>query len=498
MKAYFTGVACVALLLAACSSHSGNDGPVGESQEHHHHDDIHQQIIQYTDNYELFAETEPFVTGEEVSVLAHLTKLTDFKPLKDETLSAVLKVGNQTASAEVQPKIAGIYQLKLKAPQAGDGQLMIFMNDKQERIAVPVRIYKDSHEPHHDFDEEETPASAVSFTKEQSWNVVFATGLTRMAPVGQLIKTTARVEALPAKSYTLTAQTSGTVNFASNSLVAGSSVKAGQALFSISGAGMGDDNAALVFQSAQGDYELAKAEYERMSQLVEKEIVSKREFQEAKNQYEKAKAKFDNLQQNFNAGGQTVYATTAGVLEQIQVRNGQHVEKGQALATIASYANVQLIANLPSRYRNDLSSVHAVSYKSSGASWKQLDASLTSVGQRVDESSFRLPVYFEAANTGDLLPGSLIELNITCSSDRPQVVIPTEALLEQQGNYFVYVQLNPESFEKRQVFPAASDGVETVITNGLADGERIVTKGAVLVKLASVSNTLDPHAGHVH
>ncbi|PTN08193.1 efflux RND transporter periplasmic adaptor subunit [Mangrovibacterium marinum] len=504
MKAYFVSVIGLALLLAACAGHTekenhhDEEGHEHASEEHHHHADIHQQLIQYTDRYELFAETEPLVAGEEVAILAHLTKLTDFKPLQDDGLTAELKVGHETVKAEVEPKIPGIYQLKLKASQAGDGRLTIFVNDKQQRIDVPVRVYADDHEPHHDLEDEEPAANAVSFTKEQSWKVAFATDVARLAPIGQLIHTTARVESLPAKSHTLTAQTSGTVSLASNSLVAGSRVRAGQALLTISGAGMGDDNAELVYQSARADYQLAQSEYERMSQLAEKEIVSRREFQEAQNRYEKAKAKFDNLQQNFRAGEQAVYAALAGVLEKVQVQNGQHVDKGQPLVTLASYANVQLVAHVPSRYSSDLAAITALSYKGAAGSWQQIPAKLLSVGQRVDESSFRLPVCFEASNNGDLLPGSLIELNITCSADQSVVVVPNEALLEQQGNYFVYVQLNPELFEKRQVFPGASNGVETVVREGLAEGERIVTRGAVLVKLASVSNTLDPHAGHVH
>jgi RND family efflux transporter MFP subunit len=493
MKRYLLAMAGLALLLAACAVHAGKDdhphdekGFVSGPEGHLHEEEPHQQLIQYTGKYELFAETEPLVAGNEALILAHLTSISDFKPLVDETLTAELKVGSETVKATVTPKVAGIYQLKLTAPGAGEGQLTIFAEDKNERIDVPVRIFKDTHEPHHELEMGKTPVNAVSFTKEQSWNVSFATGIARLAPVGQLVKTTARVEALPARSQALTAQTPGTVHLESNSLVAGSPVKAGQALFSISGSGMGDDNASLVYQTAKGDYELTKSEYERMQQLVEKEIVSKREFQEAQNRYERAKAKFDNLQQNFSAGVQTVYAPATGVLEKVQVHNGQHVGKGQALATIASYGQVQLTANVP------------VCYKSAGQGWKLLDAELLSVGQRVDESSFRLPVYFEASNTGDLLPGSLVELNITCSSGRPVVVVPAGAVLEQQGNYFIYVQINPELFEKRQVFPGASDGVETVIKEGLSAGERIVTKGAVLVKLAAVSNSLDPHAGHVH
>jgi hypothetical protein len=70
--------------------------------------------------------------------------------------------------------------------------------------------------------------------------------------------------------------------------------------------------------------------------------------------------------------------------------------------------------------------------------------------------------------------------------------------MEEQGYYSVFVQLTPELFEKRGVTIGSTDGIRTEIKNGLAEGERIVTRGALLVKLAAVSNSLDPHAGHVH
>ena len=57
---------------------------------------------------------------------------------------------------------------------------------------------------------------------------------------------------------------------------------------------------------------------------------------------------------------------------------------------------------------------------------------------------------------------------------------------------------NPESFEKREVKIGKTDGTKTEILSGLKPTERIVTRGGILVKLASVSNSLDPHAGHVH
>ena len=72
------------------------------------------------------------------------------------------------------------------------------------------------------------------------------------------------------------------------------------------------------------------------------------------------------------------------------------------------------------------------------------------------------------------------------------------AIVEEMGNYFVYKQLTPELFEKTQVIIGGTDGQRTEILSGLAAGERVVSRGAIIVKLAQAAGGLDAHSGHVH
>ncbi len=67
-----------------------------------------------------------------------------------------------------------------------------------------------------------------------------------------------------------------------------------------------------------------------------------------------------------------------------------------------------------------------------------------------------------------------------------------------QGAFFVFAQVTPELFEKREVKIGINDGIKTEILNGITKSERIVTMGAILIKLAQATGTLDAHAGHVH
>ena len=78
------------------------------------------------------------------------------------------------------------------------------------------------------------------------------------------------------------------------------------------------------------------------------------------------------------------------------------------------------------------------------------------------------------------------------------VAVPRTAIVEEMGSYFVFVQNSPISFEKRSVVLGATDGNLVKIDKGVHEGERVVTKGAVILKLSQGAAALDPHAGHVH
>lgn len=513
MKRYFLALFLATYVLAGCSSHAENKEHNHEQEEehghehaeddHHHHDEIKQQLIQYTDAYELYAEASPFVLGEEADVLVHLTRLSNFKPVDGTAIEAVLTVGGADTPMVSGTLKNGIARLAVEPQKAGEGvfKLEVKESDGTKAISVPVNVFKDDHEPHHYFGEEAEPVNSVHFTKEQSWKVDFATSLPSVKPFGQLIKTTAKVEALPSKTITLTAKAHGIVQFNSGGLVTGSTISPGQELIRIVGSGMGDENASLIYQTAQGEYELAKAEFERMQQLAEKQIVSQREFQEAKTTFERSQARFNNLKQNFSAEGQRVVSPKTGVIEEILVKNGQHVSTGDPLLRIASYARVLLVAYAPQKYSSKLSQIQDASYFCAEHQWETIDGvngTLLKVGQRTQESNQLIPVYFEVDNPGEFIPGSFVEMNLTTASAQDRIVVPASSLIEQEGNFFVFVQINPELFEKRQVFPGDSNGVETAINRGLNADERIVTKGAVMLKLASVSSSIDPHAGHVH
>ena len=276
----------------------------------------------------------------------------------------------------------------------------------------------------------------------------------------------------------------------------------GKALFAISGRGLANNNTEVRFLEAKNNYEAAKADYERKLALSQKQIVSEKELEASNANFENAKAIFDNLKNNFNVNGQVVITPHNGVVKNVFVKNGEYVEAGDRLFSL-THENKKIIkAEVQQKNYSLLSSNSSFNIKSANGklyTQKDLNGMLLSFGKSIDEDQgYLIPVNFQIDGKKELLNGSFVDIYIKTQSNTDAVIVPNSSLVEEYGNYFVLVQLTPELFEKREVKVGLSDGMNSEIISGLNEEERIVSKGAIIVKLAAVSNSLDPHAGHVH
>jgi multidrug efflux pump subunit AcrA (membrane-fusion protein) len=67
----------------------------------------------------------------------------------------------------------------------------------------------------------------------------------------------------------------------------------------------------------------------------------------------------------------------------------------------------------------------------------------------------------------------------------------------EAGRPYVFVQLGGERFARRFIEIVSRDGDLVGIKSGVTPGERVVTRGAYDVQLASAAKEL-PAEGHVH
>ena len=155
---------------------------------------------------------------------------------------------------------------------------------------------------------------------------------------------------------------------------------------------------------------------------------------------------------------------------------------------------------MPQHYFKDLLKITSThfrpAYSSRVYTLEELSGKLIARGASVAENDHYLPVYFEVINDGTLLEGAFAEYYLKTDPEPGHIVIPVSSLIEEQGNYYVYVQVNGEMYEKRSVILRANDGISVSIASGLSDGERVVNEGAMLLKTAT--SAAIPSHNHQH
>ena len=476
------------------------------SHTHTHDHDENLQLTAYSDSFEVFAEATPFVVGQTSEILAHFSHLENFKPLTEGSVTLSLIIGENNFSQTLeQPARAGIYLFSLQPTTAGTGKLIFDVKTSKgvSQLIVPnITVFDNECDAQHAA--AEAAAESVNgavFTKEQSWKVDFATEEVRKKPFGQIIRTTAQIQPSQGDERVLVARTGGTVFFNAN-MTEGKTVNSGQTLFSIDGNATTDNNLAVRYAEAESEYKRSKTEYERKTELAKENIVSQSDLLQARTEFVRAEANYNNLKRNFSAGKQNINSPIGGFVTRVLVQNGQFVEAGQPVLIVSQNRDLFIKAELQARFFDLLGKITSANIRTLNNnrvySLEELGGRVLSFGRSVDINNPLIPVVFQINNTVELLSGSFVEIFIKTQTNTEAITVPNEAIIEEMGNYFVYVQLTPEFFEKRPVKKGVTDGIRIEITEGIAVGERVVSKGAIFVKLAQASGALDPHAGHVH
>ena len=199
--------------------------------------------------------------------------------------------------------------------------------------------------------------------------------------------------------------------------------------------------------------------------------------------------------------GVAVTAPIGGYIKNLLVKEGDFVTVGQPLLTVTQNNRLYLRADVSERYYRYLSTISSANFKTPYDNQvyelSDLNGKLLSYGKASGDGSYYVPVTFSFDNKGEVVPGSFVEVFLMSKELPNTLAIPVEALTEEQGLYFIYLQKCAESYKKQEVKIGANNGKEVQILEGLHAGDRVVVKGAYHVKLASASNALPAHS-HEH
>jgi cobalt-zinc-cadmium efflux system membrane fusion protein len=263
----------------------------------------------------------------------------------------------------------------------------------------------------------------------------------------------------------------------------GDSVRSGQPLVTLS---------SVEVAEAQGALIVATREWQRVKELGA-DAVSARRFTEAQVARDQANAKLRAygvsdgdiaaLTRKGSARATGEFALLAPHTGRVTTDDflvGERVEPGKVLYTLVDESRVWVEAQI---------APGAAERVSTGAEARIIAHDRTSIGKviqlshRAVEASRTTPVRIEVANDDDALhPGEFVEAFITTQDAANVVSIPTEAIIQLQGQAVVFVAGASGRFEPTPIRTSGVRGADTIVEQGVAIGDVIAVKGAYALK----------------
>jgi multidrug efflux pump subunit AcrA (membrane-fusion protein) len=172
-----------------------------------------------------------------------------------------------------------------------------------------------------------------------------------------------------------------------------------------------------------------------------------------------------------------ILSPVSGTIDTRPVSVGQSVEPGTTLYQISGRQSMRIVGKV---YEEDLGSVHVgqKAYVTLLAYPKQTRTGTVSfVGPALDEETRTVEVWILLDNTDGLLrPNLFARADIVLGENTAALVVPNGAVLEANGEKFVFVR-EGNKFNRVEVEVGASDDEYSEIVSGLVPGDAVVTQG---------------------
>jgi cobalt-zinc-cadmium efflux system membrane fusion protein len=284
------------------------------------------------------------------------------------------------------------------------------------------------------------------------------------------------------------------------SKTAGDRVEAGTVLVALSSRELAE--AKSQFLAAQQRLKLARKNFERIESLWKDQIIAEQDYLGYQQALAEANIVFQAASQSLYTLGlgprevaalpdaspsllsrYEVQAPFKGTLVEQNVTEGQRVQSDTELFVLTPLDNLWVVA---SAYEEDIAKIEpgqngtimVQAYPN-----QEFSGKVTWIADSIDEQTRTLQVRLEVPNEKRLLKARMFAtVKLTIGKQKGILNIPSKSLQNEPGGTFVFVEKDKGHYERRDVQVGIRSENTVEIRSGLAEGERIVTEGASVLK----------------
>lgn len=518
----------VALVLGGCQSTENAADPEGHAHSdaddhgHAHGGGESWAVTSWGEEFEIFAEADPLVAGEVSKSHTHVTVLEGFLALREGVVSAVLRAadGSEEVFTQSQALRDGIFDVAIGPRTPGEYELLFRVQGAGRSEDIPsgrVRVGDDQHPGGLVTREQEQSAvEEVSFLKEEQWKTRFSTAWVHEGRIHESARGTGRVRPAAGGELHVAAPVDGIVVSDPWPFV-GLARASGEAVLALSSRvsqGRTLSELQALDTERNAELELARERLVRLEGLLEVGAVSSAEVDAARArvqtleaQAESARRQMATVQGARSATQRTpvleVTAPFTGEVAEILVSPGQAVSAGDPLVRMVRVEPVWVEVHLaPHDAQRLRAGVSGLWVRATGDRTRTLfendQVGLVSIAPEVSARTGRVAALLRVdTELSRLRLGSAVEAEVLLAEAHEGVVIPASAIVDDAGVPTAFVQLDGETFERREITLVGREG-DQFLVDGLRADERLVTIGGAAIRRASLISSGGAEHGHVH
>ena len=177
-----------------------------------------------------------------------------------------------------------------------------------------------------------------------------------------------------------------------------------------------------------------------------------------------------------------LYANAEGTVVERKVTQGQYVNAGETLMTLADLSEIWIKADV---YEDQLPQIHPgqdVDITAEALPNRKLHGHVQFIEPTTNPQTRTVPVHVHLANPGmRLMPGMFVSATFVSRAAGPTVVVPRVAVLDTGTRKLVYVAKADGVFEAREVQVGAPTEDLFPVMKGLKAGDKVVLNGNFMI-----------------
>ncbi len=476
-----------------------------------------ESMTNWTVKSELFVEYPPLVSGQTSRFAIHLTRLDSYRAVSKARVEVRLATttGQSSVFTATAPSRPGIFGVDVKPSVVGDVHMSIHVNGEITDVhdLGKIRSSATTAEAVHEHSPE--TEEKISFLKEQQWTLDFGTEIVRDRQLQASLRVPAEVIPRSGGEAEVTIPFDGRL-ITSSIPATGTRVSQGQVLGRLlPPATSPGELTTLELARTEGSLllQLARRDRERAERLVTNGAAPGKRLEEARSAEATAEARLktaesrlaqyeaESMATRSPGTGARLFALRApisGLITEVRAAPGANVRAGDVLFKITDLDTVYVSAIVPEAEIPKTKQLRGAEMEVPGSEKPRVLQRLVSLRRIVDAASRTFPVIYELDNRDhsvSINQAVYVRLLLAAANVAPS--IPEAAIVDDGGRPIVFIQESGEAFLRRPVKLGLREGGYVQAVEGVRAGERVVMRGAHLIRLSSMSSQVPAH-GHAH